>query len=100
MECPIINEHFRRLSISRGYVAQHMLPLESVKFYLEHSTPITFSFCTDLDPITAEWFSIADPAYHPDSRVAEAWGVRIEDFNVDPEDTNTVKAFACLPLTI
>ncbi|PIG90223.1 hypothetical protein AARAC_003630 [Aspergillus arachidicola] len=90
-------EEYHRFFTSMGHAARHMPRLKFIKFHLEHSTWLDFSFRTDTDPITAEWHSRAIPAYHPDEGVAEAWGFPIEDFHFDPEEFDTVVNFDCWP---
>ncbi|QRD84920.1 hypothetical protein F9C07_2259939, partial [Aspergillus flavus] len=91
------DEEYHRFFTSMGRAARHMPRLKSIKFHLQHSTRLNFSFQPDSDPITAEWHSRAIPAYHPDERVAEAWGFPIEDFHFDPEEFDTVVNFDCWP---
>ncbi|KAB8202724.1 hypothetical protein BDV34DRAFT_215247 [Aspergillus parasiticus] len=91
------DEEYNRFFTSMGHAARHMPRLKFIKFHLEHSTWLDFSFRTDTDPITAEWHSRAIPAYHPGERVAEAWGFPIEDFHFDPEEFDTVVNFDCWP---
>ncbi|KAB8217963.1 hypothetical protein BDV33DRAFT_232472 [Aspergillus novoparasiticus] len=91
------DEEYHRFFTSTGHAARHMPRLKSIKFHLEHSTWLDFSFRTDSDPITAKWYSDATPEYHPDRRVAEAWGFQIEDFHFEPDDFDTVVNFACWP---
>ncbi|KAB8276091.1 hypothetical protein BDV30DRAFT_224489 [Aspergillus minisclerotigenes] len=91
------DEEYHRFFTSMGHAARHMRRLKSIKFHLEHSTRLNFSFQPDSDPVTAEWHSRAIPAYHPDERVAEAWGFPIEDFDFDPEEFDTVVNFDCWP---
>ncbi|KJK68654.1 hypothetical protein P875_00075827 [Aspergillus parasiticus SU-1] len=91
------NEEYNRFFTSMGHAARHMPRLKFIKFHLEHSTWLDFSFRTDSDPITAKWYSDATPAYHPDERVAEAWGFPIEDFHFDPEEFDTIVNFDCWP---
>lgn len=91
------DEEYHRFFTSMGHAARHMPRLKSIKFHLQHSTRLNFSFQPDSDPITAEWHSRAIPAYHPDERVAEAWGFPIEDFHFDPEEFDTVVNFDCWP---
>ncbi|KAE8340441.1 hypothetical protein BDV24DRAFT_152015 [Aspergillus arachidicola] len=90
-------EEYHRFFTSMGHAARHMPRLKFIKFHLEHSTWLDFSFRTDTDPITAEWHSRAIPAYHPDERVAEVWGFPIEDFHFNPEEFDTVVNFDCWP---
>ncbi|KNG81400.1 hypothetical protein ANOM_010509 [Aspergillus nomiae NRRL 13137] len=92
------DEQFHRFFISLGYAARHMPRLRYIQFSLDHGPTTTFSFRRDLDPITAEWLSEADPEYRPDERVAKAWGFRLEDIEImGAWDMESVVRFAYWP---
>ncbi|KAE8403241.1 hypothetical protein BDV37DRAFT_294665 [Aspergillus pseudonomiae] len=89
------DEQFHRFFISLGYAARYMPRLRYIQFSLDHGPTTTFSFRRDLDPITAEWLSEADPEYRPDERVAKAWGFRLEDIEITGAwDMESVVRFA------
>ncbi|KAL3451370.1 hypothetical protein BJX65DRAFT_321310 [Aspergillus insuetus] len=75
-------EQLHRLFISLGYAARRMPRLIALEFdlvALEHTFELLFVYETFYPPCL-EW--ITPLGYLPDERVAEAWGFRLEDYEV------------------
>ncbi|KAL3470376.1 hypothetical protein BJX99DRAFT_264305 [Aspergillus californicus] len=75
-------EQFHRLFTSWGHAARNGMPqIASMKFSLDHSPSLRFSFSVAGDAATLEW--VTGCAYRLDRRVARAWGFDVDELGMD-----------------